>query len=334
MIDKLDELNIALSSLSKLMDGNKCADRNLVIDDYRKNTKEGRMPDYDLTIDYSSHLGFIKATEEILELSADGEKYLSLNLDFPHDLSLDQKSFLVRTCFLNGALRNDTRECFKCFVESRPTETFVWSEYDNTPLGELYWIAEHLYQLDVLDRSDNGYLVNKNYVETIATFLSEPKGWTEKQLEEWLKEKKEIGNFAEEKIKEFEELRLKSLDNIVESHTVRFVGKLKVDAGYDIESFNGKSRNMNYDRFIEVKGSKGSNLRFIWSAKEIEVAKKLQDKYWIYFQGGIDMKNKRVKNKPLMFQDPYKLFFVEKKYPANAHGYIIEGNISGDLITL
>ncbi len=332
MINNIDELNIALWSINALMDENKRATRNLVIEHYRKNNKQGRMPDYDSTIDYSSQLGFIKVTEDILELSLNGENYLNLNIDNPHDLSEEQKQFLVRTCFLNGALRNDTKECFKCFVESIQEETFVWSEFDNTPFGGFYWIAEHLYQLDVLLRTDKGYSVSKNYVDTIATFLSEPKGWTEEQLMEYLKEKKELGNFAESVIVKFEQERLMSAGHKAESHSIRHFGKSRIDAGFDIESFDGKSKNMLYDRFIEVKGSKGSKLRFIWSTKEIAVAKDFGDKYWIYFQGGVDMKNRRVKNLPLLFQNPYKLFYIEKRYPIQEHGYIIEGNISGRLI--
>lgn len=332
MIDKIAELNIALWSLSKLMDNNKCAVRELVIDEYKKNTIEGRMPDYDLTINYSSQLGLIRITDNVLELCSEGENYIFLNRENPYDLSEQQKIFLVRTCFLNGSLRKETKDCLKCFVESNPKGTFVWSEFDNTPLGNLYWVAEHLFQLGILKRNNNGYEVKSTYVETIATFLIEPKGWTEEEFDEWRKEKKEVGDFAESVIKKYEEKRLKNLGYVVESHSVRPVGKLKVNAGYDIESFDGKSDSINYDRFIEVKGSKDSKLRFIWSANEMEVAKKLGEKYWIYFQGGIDIKKKAVKNQPLLIQDPYKYFFIDKKLPINAHGYIVQANISGDII--
>ena len=332
MIDNIDELNIALWSLNELMDSDFCAERNLIIEEYKKNIKEGRMPDYGLTIDYSVQLGLMNEVGAVVKMQDVGLTYIELNKENRFDISDEQKNFLFRACFLNGTKRKETRDCLKCFVESKTKSTFVWSEIDNIPLGDLYWVAEHLLQLGILVRTDSGFEVYSTYTETIAVFLNEPKGWTEEELMKYLVEKKEIGNFAEQMIKTYEENRLKAAGHIVESHTVNFVGKLKVNAGYDIESFDGKSDDMNYDRFIEVKGSKGANLRFVWSSNEVEVAKKLGKKYWIYFQGGVDMKKRKVKNAPLLFQDPYQNIYLDKKLPISAHGYVVEAKISGNSI--
>ncbi len=113
-----------------------------------------------------------------------------------------------------------------------------------------------------------------------------------------------LGDLAEAIILEYERKRLKELGYLPESECVKSIGKKRVNAGFDIESFDGESRGMQHDRFIEVKGSGKKSLRFIWSKNEIEVAKKLGKKYWIYYQGGINKKLKKASVKPLIFQDP------------------------------
>ena len=89
------------------------------------------------------------------------------------------------------------------------------------------------------------------------------------------------------------------LGHAVEAHCVRRISNVRVNAGYDIESFDGPSPPVAYDRFIEVKGAKSDKLRFFWSDNEIKVAKKLGKRYWIYFQGSVDVKNGVARDEPI-----------------------------------
>ncbi len=102
-------------------------------------------------------------------------------------------------------------------------------------------------QLDLVVQTRDGYEVKKSYAQTVATFISEPKGYTEAELLKWLEEKKQLGNFAEKLVLAYEIARLNELGHVVEAKCVKAVGKLKTNAGYDIESFNGKSKGMHFD---------------------------------------------------------------------------------------
>ena len=108
---------------------------------------------------------------------------------------------------------------------------------------------------------------------------------------------------------------------------------MKVNAGYDIESFNGKSKAMKFDRFIEVKGSGESTVRFFWSTNEIEIAGRLGDNYWIYYQGGIDKKTKKAKNKPLMFQNPQESIMKDTNFTKIQNGLVVEAKIVGEPVS-
>jgi hypothetical protein len=186
--------------------------------------------------------------------------------------------------------------------------------------------------LGVLEETEEGYIVRNEYLNTITTFINEPKGFTEEQMLEWLQEKKKLGDTAEHLILKFERERLKLSGFHVESKCVRLVGKLRTDAGYDIESFNGKSSDMHFDRFIEVKGSVQPKLRFVWSSNEMKVAEKLKEKYWIYYQGGIDTETGTSKYKPILLQDPFHTISLNPKMTRTENGVVIAGPIMGELI--
>jgi hypothetical protein len=168
------------------------------------------------------------------------------------------------------------------------------------------------------------------YVDAVAALLAEGKGWTEEALEEFLRERQEVGDLAEELVLRFEQGRLRGAGCEVEAHCVRRVSKLKVDAGYDIESFHAASMGLHYDRFIEVKGSRGADVRFIWSDNEMKAANRLRDRYWIYFQGGIDAKKGAARNRVLAFQDPMTTILQDARFTVTQHGVIVQAALRGD----
>ena len=242
-----------------------------------------------------------------------------------------QKRLLIRSCFLQGPLRLPTRRLLKGFSPSYKTGTYKWSSIDSSPLDADEWLVEHLRQLGFLRRDEDAIEVEERYVSTVAAFLEEGAGWTEEQAEEYFREKREIGTLAEELIVTHEMERLRGAGHVVESQCVRRISLLRVNAGYDIESFNGVARDMNFDRFIEVKGSRGIDVRFLWTENEIKIAKKLRDKYWIYFQGGIVLGNKNAKNLPLFFQDPIESVMKDARLTTTPQGVIVEGKIRGNV---
>lgn len=329
-IDSISELNRVLLFAKTLSSGS-AIPVNILIDQCKNITIDARIPDHELSIDYAVMAGLLDYTtgKKKVKITGDGLDFIELNPEELFNLSGSQKSYLLRKCYLDGPIRSNLRKCLESFIEFK--ETLIWDELDGIPMGEYHWVADHMRQLGVFNRTESGYEVNANYVETIAEFINEPRGWTENQYLEWLKEKKELGDLAEQLVLTFERERLLNKGLLPESKCVRMIAKLRVNAGYDLESFNGKAKNMKFDRFIEVKGSKSQDVRFFWTPNEIAVAKELGEKYWIYYQGGVDVKNQTTKFEPILFQNPAVNLEKDMRLKTSPNGLIVEGKFKGRL---
>jgi hypothetical protein len=330
MVDNVAELNRVLVATRLLANEKQSAAADVVIEQCQSIVIEGRMPDHQVSIRFATMLGFIVEHRNRLSITESGLAFLALNQDGSYDLTEEQKRLLLRSCFLQGPLRSQTRRLLKGFSPSYKTGRFKWSAIDSAPLDTEEWLVEHLRQLGLLKREENSIEVEERYVKTVAAFLEEGAGWTEEQAEEYYREKREIGTLAEELIIKHEIERLLKAGFSVEAQCVRRISRIRVNAGYDVESFDGQAHDMNFDRFIEVKGSRGSNLRFLWTENEMNVAKELRGRYWIYFQGRIDLENKTAKNRPLLFQNPIKSVLKDARLKTTPQGLIVEGKIRGE----
>ena len=65
-------------------------------------------------------------------------------------------------------------------------------------------------------------------------------------------------------------------------------------------------------------------MHFFWSQNEIQVATRLGERYWIYFQGGIDVGNGIARNEPIMLRDPSKLILQDGMFKTTPQGLIVE----------
>jgi len=192
------------------------------------------------------------------------------------------------------------------------------------------WVLDHLCQLGVLRRIENGYETTETMSPAAVSFLEEPKGLTEERLRAMLLEKQAIGDIGEKLITRYERARLAAAGAIVESHCVRRIGNIRVNAGYDVDSFDGISATKVFDRFIEVKAAKSKDLHFFWTENEIRVAEKLGEHYWIYFLGGVSAMTGTASQMPLMFQNPLTTILEDANISKTPQGFIVEGKIRGD----
>ena len=122
------------------------------------------------------------------------------------------------------------------------------------------------------------------------------------QLKKIISKKETVGKEAEVFVLEYETKRLKDHPDI---DSIGIISDSYSNAGYDIESFNEKTSIM-HDRFIEVKSYNG-NVSFYWSRNEVEVAKQLKGKYFLYLADRTRISKNEYK--PLIFQNPYRKIF-------------------------
>lgn len=113
-----------------------------------------------------------------------------------------------------------------------------------------------------------------------------------KALEAILHAHKIIGKQAERIVIFHEQERLRKLGRNFEAEAVRQISLENAAAGYDIESFNGCEPAIEADRFIEVKGSRASELSFFLTKNEYNKARQLKEKYWLYFVSNIGSRSK------------------------------------------
>jgi hypothetical protein len=327
--DSASELNRILLAVNALKDNKKSAYVRAVVRSCRETVIDSTLPNHDSNIAFTTQLGFLSRKNKKVALTPEGESFLEFNPDGLYELTEDQKRLLLRNCYLHGALRTVTFRVMKRFsAQYEKANTFRWSPYDGDPMGEDEWMLRHLEELGLISQQRHYFEVQAEYVTTVGSFLSEGKGWSEEELREYLEQKKEVGDVAEDLILTFEIDRLRKLGCEVECRCVRRISKVRVNAGYDLESFNGKSKDLNFDRVIEVKGSAEKGLRFFWSNNEIEVAKSLGDKYWIYYLGGVNRKAKAATEKPIQIQNPVKAILEKKDFKTTPQGVIVEKNAS------
>ena len=305
MIAKLAELNRALASVEAI-GGQGKADLGAVIEHCSRTVIEARMPDHEATLDFAKALDLVAIDGADVALTESGQGFLRLNPGRVFDLTIEQKRVLGRVCYLGNVLRKECKLFFAAFSFSQSVGAHRWSELDSARLDGPDWLATHLIEIGVLLPVDHGLTVAPAFATLVAAFIEESQGMSEERLREILKEKEEVGAFAEEHIRRFESDRLAAGGHVVESRCVRLVGRIRVNAGYDIESFDSSAPTLMYDRFVEVKGAKTKDLRFFWSDNEMKVAEALGDRYWIYFQGGINIKKRQASIPPVLYQDPMK----------------------------
>ena len=287
------------------------------------------MPNHMATIEYAESVGLVVANGEGLKLTETGSEFIELNPELYYELTLEQKTVLARNHYFGGAHQDICRKALSKFRTNSAGSRLLWSEVDDADLDCPPWLTTHLCQLGVLERVEYGYETTHNMSAAAAAFLDEPKGLTEEKLRAMLQDKLAVGDIGEKLVVKYERERLATAGAIVESHCVKRIGNVRVSAGYDVESFDGHSATKVFDRFIEVKASKGKDLRFFWTENEMRVAAQHGDRYWIYFLGGIDPASGTSKREPLMFQNPIVSILEDAAISKISQGLIVEAKMRG-----
>ncbi|GAB5492182.1 MAG: hypothetical protein Phog2KO_23970 [Phototrophicaceae bacterium] len=328
-ISEVDELNRILGAVESLtVDGNGCSVSD-VKDLCNTINFSGRLPDYWRIIQICKKAQLLKWKQKQLTLTSKGTEFLEKNPKRYFESSKRQIEYIIENWLFSGIWKKDLR---KLFLRFSPNYKKVTYEIDiNTsllPPNHSACFALMRY-LKIINNETGGiYRVNASYVADVKELLSS-NGKSLSELERSLSENQRLGSAAENLVVQYEKSRLITQGLLAEANLVRKISDLNTSAGYDIESYTNQ-HTMNYDRFIEVKSSRQSKLRFYWTQNEYEIAKALGDHYWIYFVGDFSETTKIDQIKPIIIQNPVKSLFISSldlTTDSNVDGVSISVNV-------
>jgi hypothetical protein len=326
MIENINEVNRLLIAIRQLtIDSRRgVLAKNLVR--YCSDTVIGAyFPDHRQTIGFCLSSGLIRQTHQRIDLTSNGMKFLSLNRGKSYALNSKQRRFLVEMCFLKGRLSEFVRKILVQFSPDFETGLFQLSKLDDLPLKDNNGIFALMLQVGLVEERRDYYFIPRNYALDADKIIQAVKFLTQSELTEALENQKILGEIAERQVVMFEKERLKKSGYLVESESVIQVSKINVAAGYDILSFDGRSSEMNHNRFIEVKGSSSDRMHFYWSPNEMAAARKLKDRYWLYFQPNVSI-DAQSAEPPIMIKNPIKNILKNKKFEMRCTEYEVEGS--------
>jgi len=303
--------------LVKLYQRESNSSRNYVKKSYDSEPiKQLKLPNYDEIETFCLKLNLIIKNDAEMKLTKFGIELFEL---FENDLSLANKK-IVEQCFEIQDIKKNIQNALEKFHYSNGKKWFP--KWDVVNLFEDTQILPILYQTGFLQKNDLSVIVNPEFEKLIS--LKYKKKIPLEQLEKNLEHQKKIGDIAEKFVLNFEKNRLKNLGFEEESNKIRQISIDFSNAGYDIESFNGKTKDGVPDRFIEVKGTTKKEFSFYWSINEINTAKELSSNYWIYHVSEIDVQNKTSSNDPKMINNPYENIFSNDLFQKNIESYHIK----------
>jgi Domain of unknown function (DUF3883) len=333
MIDNLNDVNRVLLALETLEAKKLRTPRHLLLRYLASEVIYGQNPPFEPILEFAKTLAVVSERLNALGLTDLGRELLAQNGDKTYELRPTQCALLLRKCYLDGPFRSLTRAVVGKFVINPTTRRLTWSSIDSEPLGEAEWIGNHFVQLGVVERDGPVLVAAPTYNDVLVRF-SEEADFTEAQFRRVLKDHKLVGNIAESFVVQWEKSRLKRAGHTVEATCVARISRVRVNAGYDINSYDGASPLLTPDRFIEVKGSGKTTVRFVWTPWEMQKASALGSRYWIYFVGGIERRKRLVNREPVMIRNPRQTLTAGRGFKVEPKGeMLVLANKSGRQLT-
>jgi len=181
-------------------------------------------------------------------------------------------------------------------------ETFVYDRHVTESHHDTEWLML-LNEVGLIKVDEEKAVIEHKYLEIVNNLLMRIRNIINEDVIDVYDEKKRVGDLTEDLALKYEKERLTKRDCPSLALLVQQISKVDKSAGYDILSFRGTGKDPSANVFIEVKGTKNSNLRFIWSYNERSVAEIEKDRYWIYGYTNVDLVAKFADG-PIVIKNP------------------------------
>jgi hypothetical protein len=236
-----------------------------------------RYPNPQAALNVAFRIGLLRRIGKTVSLTRLGRMFLQSRDRDALDPSLKQSIILLGLFLDDASFAEVSSRLFQQFgrgaadrLESKAPPS-TWS-------NSMQRAAMVFQQLGVM-REVNGALVVDRAFEPFLLQLIVKASIDEDTLWRRLEAQRIRAREAEEFVKREEQRRLVKAGRKDLSPLVMRMSEHNVSAGYDIRSFNIDDS----PRYIEVKSSIGTSVRFEWSAMERDFAGNNRDSYWIYF---------------------------------------------------
>lgn len=206
----------------------------------------------------------------------------------------------------NSYLLKPYDEFFNGFIEYKKSYIFIPNTKERLKYSG---IRNFLISLEVLEFNSDlrGYIAKDILIE----FLSHrDRVFSYKQFLKKNSSNEKLGLATEILIYEMEKELFR--DDLTLQKKIKHVSLENVLAGYDILSFRKSKENKVIPRYIEVKAVSFEDWKFYWSRNEIEKAKMLSNKYFLYL---VVIDNYEDLNSSSIYQieNPYARVFLDNK---------------------
>lgn len=293
---------------------NNLSDSNMVIkdilltklSDVLLNSEQSK---YSLVLETCVNLGLVDIDSNRVKATATGLDYLTTMTTVDDKYHLDandeQRDFILDLVASSDKLIHKLKPSIDKFVINFSTKPKTWF----LPTGTRWPAGLDELLVDIKFMSwDADKAVVKSDVTYVLSSIKHGQKISKNSFAKILEQERIIGETAEKLTIESERERLISEGRDDLAMIIHQVSDVDVGAGYDIISFDGKNSVYVHDRFIEVKGTSGDSDIFYWSKNEIDVAKKLGNRYWIYFWKYVGVSNKTAELKKI--NNPYDKFWI------------------------
>lgn len=330
---KIFEINKLLNLVADLTLKIEAIDKKFIKHNYEQHYFSNEISSFDDVLLQAHHLEFIENKKNIISLTNTGKIFSDMTTKKNGKKILDvnaiQIKFLQELIINSKNLRNRYSKIFVKFHTDYVHDPPIWSilknKIDESEMMLIHWLME----INIVKQINETIQVDEKYSFIVSAIINGVV-MTLGEFERRLEYQKLIGDLGEKLTLDHEIDRLftsNDADNEL-SYRVKRISMNNLFAGFDILSFIDINSNPDeYDKFIEVKAT-GGLPHFFWSRNEIEKAKQLREKYWIYLWTNINDKNSR---KLQVINDPYKKFFENSKIKPEPTEYEISKNILDNL---
>lgn len=284
--------------------------RKALLEAFRGAVFGGRFADFESILDLATESALVVALDgQRFALGAAGTRLLSLNPVQYYETRDEQRRFLFHVLVEAGPLTHIAGILLSRLRRGAGDPPHL--VLDGQLLGSLAREERECFDvlrfLGVFSGGPETWIVSPSWLDVVGE-VRKRRITTEDELSAMLAEQEALGRAAEELTVQYERRRLRRLRAVAEADLVRRISEVDVGAGYDVESFEGKSKDFTPDRHIEVKASTGEAVRFYWTRNEYETSRRLGDSYWIYFIGGFRPSAGLASFRPRRFRNPASLF--------------------------